>query len=137
MNLIQRTNLSEIDYWRIRNFLREVFLLNNRVEHSWHVARLDHWRWYFIKTCELTPLFEKVTVLWETRAGEIAAYCTISYDDYTHSAVTVLVGTAAEHWQRGLGKAVMLEGMHRLKRLGCTRVFSSASRNQLTDFMGL
>ena len=125
MNLIQRTNLSEIDYWRIRNFLREVFLLNNRVAHSWHVARLDHWRWYFIKTCELTPLFEKVTVLWETRAGEI------------HSAVTVLVGTAAEHWQRGLGKAVMLEGMHRLKRLGCTRVFSSATRNQLTDFMGL
>lgn len=35
--------------------------------------------------------------------------------------------TAAEHWRRGLGKAVMLEGLRRLTRLGCTRVFSSAT----------
>ena len=283
MRLIQQTYHSEVDYWRIRNFLREVFLLNDRIERSWHVARLDHWRWHFIKTCELTPPFEQVTFTWQTQTGEIAAvlhpichdevrihihpkyrtieleqeiiayaeerfsdftkdnkrifylavlsddvmrqeilvkrgyqkkpwwghhwwrdldetlpevpatpgyiirsmgdesehparswlswrafhseepdenydgdyswfknlqsaplyrrdldvvaatpqgeiasFCTISYDDYTRSAVTVLVGTAAEHWQRGLGKAVMIEGMHRLKRLGCTRVFSSA-----------
>jgi len=39
----------------------------------------------------------------------------------------VLVGVAAEHWRRGLGKAVMLEGMRRLKRLGCRRVFSTAN----------
>jgi len=51
MKLIQHTCHSEADYWQIRNFLREVFLLNDRVEHSWHVARLDHWRWHFIKTC--------------------------------------------------------------------------------------
>lgn len=41
--------------------------------------------------------------------------------------MTVLVGTAAEHWRRGLGKAVMLEGLRRLVRLGCTRVFSTAT----------
>jgi RimJ/RimL family protein N-acetyltransferase len=146
MKLIQQTNHSEVDYWRIRNFLREVFLLNDRIERSWHAARLDHWRWHFIKTCELTPPFEQVTFTWQTQTGEIASvlhpichvvaatpqgeiasFCTISCDDYTRSAVTVLVETAAEHWQRGLGKAVMIEGMHRLKRLGCTRVFSSAT----------
>lgn len=293
MELIQHTYHSEADYWRIRNFLREVFLLNDRQEHSWHVARLDHWRWHFIKTCELTPPFEQVTVTWQTQAGEIAAvlhpichdevrihihpqfrtieleqeiiayaedrfsdftkdgkrifylavlsedrlrqgiliergyqkkpwwghhwwrdldtplpkvqsisgyeirsmgdesehparswaswrafhsdepdenydgdyswfknlqstplyrrdldvvaatpqgeiasFCTISYDDYTRSAVTVLVGTAAEHWQRGLGKAVMIEGMHRLKNLGCIRVFSSATEEPADRLYG-
>jgi hypothetical protein len=35
----------------------------------------------------------------------------------SRSAVPVLVGIAAEHWRRGLGKAVMLEGMRRLQRL--------------------
>ncbi len=293
MKLNQHTQHYEADYWKIRNFLREVFFLNNRFEHSWHVARLDHWRWHFIKTCELTPPFEQVTVTWQTQAGaiaavlhpichdevrihihpnyrtieleqeiiayaeeyfsdstdggkqilyipvftddvmrpgiliergyqkmpwwghhwwrdldgplpevlvipgykirsmgelnehparswaswrafhsdepdenydgeyawyknmqsaplyrrdldivaatpqgEIAAFCTISYDDYTRSAVTVLVGTAAEHSQRGLGKAVMLEGMHRLKQLACTRVFSSATEEPADKLYG-
>jgi mycothiol synthase len=269
---------TEADYFRARNFLREVFLLNDRLEHSWNVARLDYWRWHLIPTCQVTPPFEQVTAAWETetgqlvalahpygngeirihihphfrtveleneifhyieahfvennriiapvfaddilrreilasrgfvqhpgwnhhyrrdltgtlpafvlpagytirsmgdesehaarswcswrafhcdepdanydgdcswyhniqsaplyrrdldvvattRAGEIAGFCTIYYDDYTRSAVTVLVGVAAEHWQRGLGKALMLEGMRRLQHFGCTRVFSTA-----------
>jgi GNAT superfamily N-acetyltransferase len=271
------------DYFLARNFLRAVFLLNNRLEHSWNVARLDYWRWHFIATCQLTPPFDQVAVAWKTKSGElaallhpfcygqirlhihpqfrtadleeaafayaeqhyaqeteggkqiiapvfsddhlrrevlaargytqqpgwnhhywrdlnqplpdwpapdgyrirsmgdesehrsrswcswrafhadepesnydgdyswfrnlqaaplyrrdldivaatttgdIAAFCTIFYDDYTRSAVTVLVGVAAEHWRRGLGKAVMFEGMRRLQRLGCTRVFSTAN----------
>jgi GNAT superfamily N-acetyltransferase len=283
MALMMRLCQAESDYFRVRNFLREVFLLNNRLEHSWHVARLDYWRWHFIATCQVTPPFEQVTMAWETANGDIAAvlhpygndeirahihpcyrspdlevdvytyamehfaeqtgndryliapvftddllrqetllrlgfckrpswnhhywrdldeplpdlppptgylirsmgdesehlsrswcswrafhsdqpnsnydgdfswfqnlqsaplyrrdldviaaaphgeitaFCTIYYDDYTRSAVTVLVGVAAEHWRRGLGKAVMLEGMRRLKRLGCRRVFSTAN----------
>lgn len=283
MKLIMRSYQNEEDYWRIRNFLRTVFLLNDRLEHSWHVARLDHWRWHFIQTCRETGPVEQVTTIWETgngeiaavlhpichdeirlhvhprfrsaaleeeilvfaeahhsdwfregqrilycpifadddlrrqtligrgfekrpgwghhwrrdlegdlphtpappgytirsmgderehpsrswaswrafhaeepdenydgdyswyrnmqsaplyrrdldivaatHQGEIAAFCTISYDDYTRSAVTVLVGVAAEHWRRGLGKAIILEGMQRLKHLGCTRVFATA-----------
>jgi mycothiol synthase len=279
MNITQRVFQIEDDYWRIRNFLREVFLLNDRLEHSWSVARLDYWRWHFIANCQITPLFEQVTAGWETETGqlaaiahpfgdgkirvhihphfrtaeledeifaytethfveagriispvfaddvlrrevltsrgftqhagwnhhywrdltgplpasvtpagytvrsmgdesehasrswcswrafhsdepvssydgdyswyknlqsaplyrrdldvvaatdtgEIAAFCTIYYDDYTRSAVTVLVGVAAEHWRRGLGKAVVLEGLRRLQQLGCTRVFSTAN----------
>lgn len=273
------------DYWRVRNFLREVFIINDRLEHSWNVARLDYWLWHFIATCQATPPFEQVTVGWETETGELAAvlhpygngeirlhihprfrtpeleeaafayaeehctqktengryliapvfaddvlrqevltrrgfakypgwnhhyrrdligplpaplvpegytlrsmgdesehpsrsfcswrafhsdepdshydgdyswyrniqsaplyrrdldivaaapngeiagFCTIYYDDYTRSAVTVLVGVAAEHWRRGLGKAVMYEGMRRLQHLGCTRVFSTANED--------
>ena len=274
---------TEEDFFRTRNFLREVFLLNDRLEHSWNVARLDYWRWHFIQTCHVCESVETGLVFWETpdvsiasvlndlgdgeirlhvhphywsaeledemlayaeanysrtiesgkrlivpvfaddslrpdflsrrgytkrpgwnhhyrcdltaslpaapppggytirsmgnesehasrswcswRAfhsaepeenydgdyswfrniqaaplyrrdldivaagpdGSIAAFCTIYYDDYTRSAVTVLVGVAAEHWRRGLGKAVILEGLRRLKDLGCTRVFSTAN----------
>jgi len=282
--MILRDFNNEDDYWRIRNFLREVFLLNDRLEPDTHVANLDHWRWHYILTCRETEPVEQVTNLWETEdgkiaavlhpichdearlhvhphfrtpaledemlalaeekhfdwtvdgkrifylpifehdtlrrelliqrgyeklqrwehhwwrdldapileaavppgyvvrsmgaldehparswaswrafhaeepdenyhgdcswyqnmqsaplyrrdldivaattGGEIAAFCTISYDDYTRSAVCVLVGTAAEHLQRGLDKAVMLEGMQRLQKLGCTRLFASTN----------
>lgn len=281
MKSIMRCYRDEDDYWRIRAFLREVFLLNGRRERSWHVARLDYWRWHLIATCECCAPVNEVTLLWETaggeiaavlhpvyageaflhvhpawrtaaledellavaeerfaadtsdsrrylvvngdrddelrlaavaergyrkwgepihhwsrdldaaipavpvaegytirsmgdvdehparswaswrafhpddpdegyegwewyrniqagplyrrdldlvaatQAGEIAAFCTIWYDDVTRSAVCVLVGTAAEHQRRGLGKAVILEGLRRLQRLGGTRAFAN------------
>jgi len=282
MKLTQRSYQNEEDYCRIRNFLREVFLLNQRMEHSWHVARLDYWRWHYILNCQVCGPLEQVTTLWETASGQIAAvlhpvgwgefrlhvhpqfhtpaledemlfhaeehlaghnqaagrfayvpvfsddtlrqetlahrgysktggqahhwmrdlgppvadvptpsgytirsmgtidehparswaswrafhpdepdenytgwswyqnvqsaplyrrdldivaaapdgtiaaFCTIFYDDYTRSAVSVLVGTATEHWRRGLGKATLTEGMRRLQQLGGTRLFANA-----------
>lgn len=283
MKTILRSCNTEEDFFHIRNFLREIFLLNDRLEHSWNVARLDYWRWHFIQNCHVCESFDAGMVHWETIDGrivaalndlgdgevrlhvhpqfrsadledemlafaeehyaettengkrvivpvfaddslrpdfltrrgftkrpgwnhhyrrdltaplpavstpggytirsigderehpsrswcswrafhsnepdsnydgdyswiqnlqsaplyrrdldivavtpenEIVAFCTIYYDDYTRSAVTVLVGVAAEHWRRGLGKAVILEGMRRLQHLGCTRVFSTAN----------
>jgi GNAT superfamily N-acetyltransferase len=282
MKLTLRSCNNEEDYWRIRSFLREVFLLNDRLEHSWNVARLDYWRWHLIQTCHVCESVDKGMSFWETangkiaaalndlgdgeirmhvhphlrsaelenemlayaeehypettenakrliapvfaddtvrpevltrreftkrpgwnhhfrrdltaplpvspspggytirsmgdesehaarsrcswrafhsdepdsdydgdfswyrniqsaplyrrdldivaaRSGEIAGFCTIYYDDYTRSAATVLVGIAVEHWRRGLGKAILLEGLRRLKHLGCTRVFSTAN----------
>jgi hypothetical protein len=50
VKLNQRALNRPDDYWRVRNFLREVFLLNDRLEHSWHVARLDYWHCYMILT---------------------------------------------------------------------------------------
>lgn len=288
--LIRRPFKGEIDFWRSRNFLREIFLLNGRLERSWNVARLDYLRWHLMATCDLIPPLEQVSFLWEsehgeiaallhpichdevrlhihpafrtaaleeeivsyaeehlsdkgpdsdhilyvpvftddalrkevlagrgfkqrsgwghhyrrdldqkipavvvpegylirsmgleeeysargwcswtafhhdepvsnydgdaswycnmqsaplyrrdldivaaTPSGEIAAFVTIFFDDYTRSAVTVVVGTGAAHWRRGLGKAVICEGMHRLQRLGCTRVFSSAHNDAPAD----
>ena len=283
MKLTLHTCNNEDDFWRARNFLREVFPLNDRLEHSWHVARLDYWRWHYILTCNICKSVEAGMAFWENADGKIvsalnhlggselrlhvhpqfysanlehemlayaeenyfataedgrryiylpifeddtrrqelvqnrgykkqpgwghhyhcdldspipdvpipdgyvirlmggveeyparswaswrafhndepdsnydgdyswyanlqsaplyrrdldvvasapdgniAAFCTIFYDDYTRSAVTVLVGVDAEHWRRGLGKAVVTEGLRRLKALGCTRVFSTA-----------
>lgn len=290
MKLTFRTCTKEDDFWRTRNFLREIFLLNGRLEHSWNVARLDYWRWHYIKTCNILESVGKGMALWEdadgkivaalnhiggselrlhvhphfrsaalenemlayaeenfyalTEAdrryiylpifaddtqrqeiaqnrgykkepgwghhyrrnldsipdmplptgysirsmggaeeyparswaswrafhhdepdenydgdyswyahlqsaplyrrdldvvavasdGNIASFCTIFYDDYTRSAVTVLVGTAAEHWRRGLGKAVLTDGFRRLKEMGCTLVFSTA-HEEPADFL--
>ncbi len=60
------------DYWRIREFLRQVMLLNDRREFSWHVARLDYWWWFANPDLEKIPL-EKNVFIWETESGQIAA----------------------------------------------------------------
>ena len=72
------------------------------------------------------PLYRRdLDIVAESPYGEIAAFSTIFYDDFTRSAVCVLVGTAPEHQRLGLGKAVITEGLHRLQRLGGTRVFAN------------
>jgi len=281
---------TEDDFFRVRNFLREIFLLSDRLDFDSHVALLDHWRWHYIATCNETAPFDQVTTIWETPDGEITAvlhpichdevrmfvrpgfrslaleneiisyaeehhsdwfkdgkrilyfavfpedtqrqqgltqqgyeyrrardfywwrdldasipdlpstpgyeirsmgaesehparswcswrafhaeepdenydnnsswyanmqsaplyrrdldivavtpngeyagFCTISYDDYTRSAAIVLEGTAAEHLNRGLGEAMTIEGMRRLKHLGCTHVFSLANDESTND----
>jgi mycothiol synthase len=62
---------TEDDYWRMRAFLRQVFVLNNRLERSWHVARLDYARWHSCLNCADVRL-EDVAWLWETD-GQIIA----------------------------------------------------------------
>ena len=89
--------------------------------------------WY--ANLQSAPLYRRdLDVVAVASDGRIASFCTIFYDDYTRSAVTVLVGTAAEHWRRGLGKAVMTEGFRRLKEMGCTLVFSTA-HEEPADFL--
>jgi mycothiol synthase len=73
MSLIMRNLRDENDTWRIRQFLREVFLLNHRREHSWHVARWDYLRWHLVETCGICSPIERTVSLWETSAGTIAA----------------------------------------------------------------
>jgi hypothetical protein len=83
---------NEDDYFRVRSFLREVFLLNNRLEHSWNVARLDYWRWHLIATCQLTPPFEQVTVAWETENSELVGWQFASQIIQTDDGGVLLAG---------------------------------------------
>ena len=67
-----RNYQSEEDYWRIREFLRQVMLLNGRREASWHASRLDYWWWF------INPYLAKISLaenlfIWETGTGQIAA----------------------------------------------------------------
>lgn len=75
MQLKRRTYESEADYWRLRSFLRRVFITNGRREFSWQTARLDYWWWFGNPDLEHYR-FEDVIWIWETEAGEIAAFLT-------------------------------------------------------------
>lgn len=71
MKLTHRPYQSEDDYWRMRQFLREVFILNDRLERSWHVARLEYARWHTCLNCANVTLNE-VVHLWEA-GSQLAA----------------------------------------------------------------
>ena len=66
MKPAMRNYRNENDYWRIRQFLREVFMCNNRLEHSWHVARLEYLRWHMIENFHVCGPLEEVSSLWLT-----------------------------------------------------------------------
>jgi mycothiol synthase len=72
MKLTMRRYQDEDDSWRIREFLRQVFLLNDRRELSWQVYRFDYWRWHGIENLGHGRLEEDVFI-WETADGRIAA----------------------------------------------------------------
>jgi hypothetical protein len=55
----------------MREFLRRLFLLHDRRERTWHVARLEYARWHTCLNCAHV-LIDEVAFLWEVD-GEIAA----------------------------------------------------------------
>jgi mycothiol synthase len=63
---------TEDDFWRMREFLRQVFLLNDRRQGSWHVARLDYARWHTCLNCANVTLAE-IAFLWEVD-GQMVAF---------------------------------------------------------------
>lgn len=72
MGLKVRKYRSEDDYWYIRDFLREVFLLNGRRELSWQACRFDYCRWHVFENIEHFRM-EDVVFIWEAQDGRIAA----------------------------------------------------------------
>jgi mycothiol synthase len=72
MMLLKRAYQTEDDFWRIRDFLQVVFLLNNHRMLCWPVSRWDYWRWHGIMNLGVGSLERDVT-LWETDEGQIAA----------------------------------------------------------------
>lgn len=93
---------------------------------SWKVFHPDEpdekyqgWEWY--KNVQRIPLYRRdLDIVAVASNGELAAFCTVWFDDLTRTAVFEPVGTHPDHQQRGLGKAVMAEGLRRAQRLGAT-----------------
>ncbi len=72
MKPTMRNYQNEEDYWRIREFLRQIMIVNGRRELNWHVARWDYWIWFANPDIEKIKLEENVFI-WETENGQIAA----------------------------------------------------------------
>ena len=93
---------------------------------SWKVFHPDEpnenyqgWEWY--QNVQRVPLYRRdLDIVAVAEDGELAAFCTVWFDDVTRTAVFEPVGTHPNHQKRGLGKAVMSEGLRRAQRLGAT-----------------
>lgn len=89
-----------------------------------HVARdnRDHPDWYH--HIQTAPLYRRdLDTVAVASDGSIASFCTIWFDDVSRTAYIEPVATVPAHQRKGLGKAVMMEGLHRLKRMGCKVAF--------------
>jgi mycothiol synthase len=112
---------------------------------SWKVFHPDEpdekykgWEWY--KNLQQVPLYNRdLDIVAVAPDGELAAFCTVWVDEVTHTAVFEPVGTHPAHQKRGLGKAVMSEGLHRAQKLGATLATVSSystGAHALYDSMG-
>lgn len=72
MTPIGRPYRTEDDFWRMRELLRQAFVLNGRRLRSWHVARLDYARWHSCLNCAHVRL-DDVAHLWEAD-GQLVAF---------------------------------------------------------------
>jgi GNAT superfamily N-acetyltransferase len=55
--------------------------------------------------------------------GSVAAFCTAWFDDVSRTGYLEPVATVAAHRRLGLARAVILEALHRLRRMGCLVAF--------------
>jgi mycothiol synthase len=97
------------------------------------VDNRDDPAWY--RNIQTAPLYRRdLDLVAAAPDGAIAAFCTIWFDDVTRSAYFEPVATVPAHQRRGLGKALLTEGLRRLQRMGATRAFvggHSAAANAL------
>jgi len=103
MNFSIRPYQNDDDYWRIRAFLRDVFLCNQRREQSWQVSRLDYWRYFGNEYLEHYALDQALT-LFETADGRLVgvvtpesrgqAYLLVDPDLRTPALETAMLETA-------------------------------------------
>jgi len=102
---------------------------------SWKVFHPDEpeekyqgWEWY--RNVQRVPLYRRdLDIVAVASGGELAAFCTVWFDDVTRTAVFEPVGTHPDHQKRGLGKAVMMEGLRRAHRLGASLATVSSYGN--------
>ncbi len=82
----------------------------------------EGWEWY--PNVQRAPLYRQdLDLVAVAPDGELASFCTVWFDDVNRTAAFEPVGTHPAHQRRGLGKAVMTEGLRRVQRLGATLAF--------------
>lgn len=86
MEFTYRPYQTEEDFWRMRAFLREIFVLNGYQERAWHVARLEYARWHTCLNCHNVTLND-VAHLWEADGKLIAIAMPDGGPDEVHMSV--------------------------------------------------
>ena len=82
----------------------------------------DHPEWY--RGIQLAPLYRRdLDIIAVAADGSVASFCTMWFDDVSRTAYIEPVATVPSHRQKGLGKATILYGLHRLQRMGCKVAF--------------
>lgn len=86
--------------------------VENRVDPTWY------------RNIQSAPLYRRDLDLVACAAdGSIAAFCTCWFDDVTRTAYIEPVATVPAHQRRGLGRALLMEGLRRLRHVGARRAF--------------
>jgi GNAT superfamily N-acetyltransferase len=95
----------------------------------------EGWEWYL--NIQRLPLYRRdLDIVAVAPDCAIASFCTIWYDDVTRTAMYEPVGTMPEHQRLGLARAILTEGLHRVKRMGAAMASvggSSIAANALYD----
>lgn len=78
--------------------------------------------WY--RHIQSAPLYRRdLDIVAVAADGSVASFCTAWFDDVSLTAYLEPVATVAAHRRRGLGRAVILEALHRLRQMGCRVAF--------------
>ncbi len=78
--------------------------------------------WY--RNIQSIPIYnQELDLVVVTEEDEIVSFCTVWYDDFSRTAYFEPVGTMPEHQRKGLARANLVEGLNRLKDMGCKRAF--------------
>jgi GNAT superfamily N-acetyltransferase len=81
--------------------------------------KYEGWEWY--RNVQRAPLYRRdLDLVAVAPNGELAAFCTLWYDDVTRTAAFEPVGTYPDYQHKGLGKAIMTEGLRRASAMGAT-----------------
>ncbi|HLU10688.1 MAG TPA: GNAT family N-acetyltransferase [Oceanobacillus sp.] len=120
---------SEADYQRVADILNAVF---NRTYHT--AKELGTF-------ATLAPSFRHdLNLVAEAPDGSFAALVGITYDEVNRRGLFEPVCTHPDHRRRGLARALIYEGLHRLKALGATDVYvdtgDTVPANELYDAVG-
>lgn len=95
--------------------------------------KYEGWSWYL--NVQRAPLYRRdLDIVAVAPSGEFAAFCTVWFDDVTRTGGFEPVGTAPAHQRRGLGTAVIFEGLRRLRDLGATLATVGAESPQAHAF---
>ena len=84
---------------------------------------------------EQAPLFRPdLELMTRYQDGTLTSSCVVWYDEMTKTGMFEPVSTHPNHRRRGLGKAMLLEGLRRLQALGAERAFVGSYGDQRKAF---